>query len=156
MKFTLLKDLKQDVLMKPILSGLLIFTLLYIVSDIFVKQATIGIILSDISNNLFGNEDEFLDPMLLSSFLEFWHIEIFFIMMVLFTLSAIFIRLSTMNTTNMLILNITLLSALASLICFALSYFVSKEFLFIYIAGFYTWHILSFYMAITSLWKLHK
>ena len=105
MKFTLIKDLKQDSLMKPILSGLLIFTLLYLIADIIVKNATVGIFITDITYSLFGNEEEFLDPMLQSTFLEFWHIEIFFIMMILLSLSAVFIRLSTMNIKNLVIFN---------------------------------------------------
>lgn len=155
MKFTLIKDLKQDSLMKPILSGLLIFTLLYLIADIIVKNATIGIFITDITYSLFGNEEEFLDPMLQSTFLEFWHIEIFFIMMILLSLSAVFIRLSTMNIKNLVILNTTLLSAIVSLISIVLSYFVSDSFLAVYMISFFLWHILSFYMALISLWNLH-
>lgn len=155
MKFTLIKDLKQDSLMKPILSGLLIFTLLYLIADIIVKNATIGIFITDITYSLFGNEEEFLDPMLQSTFLEFWHIEIFFIMMILLSLSAVFIRLSTMNIKNLVILNTTLLSAIVSLISIVLSYFVWDSFLAVYMISFFLWHILSFYMALISLWNLH-
>lgn len=155
MKFTLIKDLKQDSLMKPILSGLLIFTLLYLIADIIVKNATVGIFITDITYSLFGNEEEFLDPMLQSTFLEFWHIEIFFIMMILLSLSAVFIRLSTMNIKNLVILNTTLLSAIVSLISIVMSYFVSDSFLIVYVMSFFLWHILSFYMALISLWNLH-
>jgi len=154
-KFTLIKDLKQDSLMKPILSGLLIFTLLYLIADIIVKNATIGIFITDITYSLFGNEEEFLDPMLQSTFLEFWHIEIFFIMMILLSLSAVFIRLSTMDIKNLVILNTTLLSAIVSLISIVMSYFVSDSFLIVYVISFFLWHILSFYMALISLWNLH-
>lgn len=155
MKFTLIKDLKQDSLMKPILSGLLICTLLYLIADIIVKNATVGIFITDITYSLFGNEEEFLDPMLQSTFLEFWHIEIFFIMMILLSLSAVFIRLSTMNIKNLVILNTTLLSAIVSLISIVMSYFVSDSFLIVYVISFFLWHILSFYMALISLWNLH-
>ena len=155
MKFTLIKDLKQDFLMKPILSGLLIFTLLYLIADVIVKNATIGIFFNDIAYNLFGNEEEFLDPMLQSVFLEFWHIEIFFIMMILLSLSAVYIRLSTMSTINLIILNTTLLSAILSLVSIVLSYFVWDSFLIVYVISFFLWHILSFYMALISLWNLH-
>jgi len=155
-KFTLIKDLKQDSLIKPILSGLLIFTLLYLVADVIVKHVTLGIFLTDIKYSLFGNEEEFLDPMLQATFLEFWHIEIFFIMMILLSLSAVYIRLSTMNIKNLVILNTTLLCAILSLIAIVLSYFVSESFVIVYVASFFVWHILSFYMALISLWNLHK
>ncbi|MDQ7046016.1 MAG: hypothetical protein Q9M32_08905 [Sulfurimonas sp.] len=155
MRFTLIKDLKQDALMKPILSGLLIFTLLYLLADVFVKQYTLGLFYDEIFLNLFGNEEEFLDPMLKSSFLEFWHIEIFFIMMLLLTLSAVFIRLYSNTSFNLLVLNTMLLSALLCIISIALSFFASEVFIHIYIISFFIWHILALYMSIYSLWNLH-
>lgn len=141
--------------MRPILSGLLIFTSLYLMADIFVKHLSFGVSISSVESTLFGNEEEFLDPITQSSFLEFLHTEIFFIMMILLTLSTVFIRISKSTKLNFIIMNATMISAIISLIALALSYYLSSNFIVIYIATFFMWHILSLYMSIYSLWKLN-
>lgn len=156
MKFTLVKDLRQDPAMRPILSGLLIFTLFYLVVDIIVKHYNFGIFPSSVFITLFGNEEEYIDPITKSVFLEFWHTEIFFIMMILLSLSAVFVRLNQSNTTNIFILNITLLSSMLSLLSLILSFFVTDSFILVYIISFFLWHAFAFYMALYSLWKLYR
>ena len=156
MRFTLIKDLKQDSMMRPILSGLLLFTLLYLVSDIFVKNFSFGIFEESIKTTLFGNEDEFLDPLTTSSFLEFWHMEIFFTMMILLTLSAVFIRLSGAKGFNIIIVNAVMVSALISLVTLVLSFFVNAAFIQLYVLSFFMWHICAIYMSLYSLWRLYN
>lgn len=155
MRFTLIKDLKQDSMMKPILSGLLIFILIYLISDIFVKASSFGISLDAVTTTLFGNEDEFIDPISTASFLEFWHMEIFFIMMILLTLSSVFIRLSNSSRYKIIVLNLVMISALLSLISLVLSFFLTPEFLVIYLVSFFTWHLSAIYMVLYSLFKLY-
>lgn len=155
MKFTLLKSLKQDSMMKPILSGLLIFTILYLISGILVKHSSFGLFELAIQTTLLGNEEEFLDPMSTASFLEFWHMEIFFIMMILLSLSAVFIRLCKNSRLNIVLLNLALLSALTSLISLVLSFYLSSSFIIFYVVSFFTWHLIALYMSVFSLWNLH-
>lgn len=156
MKFLLLKSIKQDKMMKPILSGLLFFVILYIFSDVLVHYYGFGILLEDVTYTLLGNEEEFLDPISTSSFLEHWHIQIFFIMMLVFTLSAIFIRLCSTSKVNLFVLNIFLFSSLLSIIFLALSYFTLSLFISFYIFFFFLWHILALYMSLYSLWSLYN
>ncbi len=156
MKFTLIKDLNQDPMMKPILSGLLIFTFFYLIADIIIKHYNFGVLPSSISITLFGSEEEFIDPITKSSFLEIWHTDIFFIMMVLLSLSATFIRLTRNNKKNLLILNITLISSMLSLIALSLAFFVSSSFILLYSISLFTWHLLALYMAISSFWNLYN
>ncbi|OIP56115.1 MAG: hypothetical protein AUK54_02760 [Helicobacteraceae bacterium CG2_30_36_10] len=155
MKFTLVKDLRKDRVMKPILSGFLVFTLLYLLSDIFVKQSTFGIFPHAIETSLFGNEEEFLDGLSQASFLELWHVEIFFIMMIAFTTSTVYIRLSGASKTALLAVNIMLLTALLSLVTLALAYYLSPHFIYIYVSSFFIWHIVAFFCTLISLKRLH-
>ena len=155
MKFTLIKDLRQDKTMRPILSGLILFTLLYLISDIFVKHSSFGILPQNISITLFGNEDEFIEPLSQASFLEFWHMEIFFMMMILLTLSAVFIRLTQNASLRLISLNIVMISAISSLISLFLAYFVSADFIYVYSLSFVLWHVAAIYMTLYSLWSLH-
>ena len=155
MRFTLIKDLKQDSMMRPILSGLLTFTLLYLISDIFVKESSFGIFQESLQTTLFGNEDEFIDPLTTSAFLEFWHMEIFFIMMILLTLSAVFIRLSGAKGLNIIVVNAVMISALISLVALLLSFFLSVVFVQLYVLSYFIWHICAIYMSLYSLIKLY-
>ncbi len=155
MKFTIIKDLNQDSMMKPILSSLLFFTLLYLLSDFFVKYSSFGLFPHAVYSTLFGSEEEFLDPISKASFLEFWHVEIFFIMMILFTLSTIFIRVSNASRRAIIVVNLMMISAIASLISLPLAYFFSSSFINIYVATFFIWHILALFSVLYSLKRLH-
>lgn len=155
MRFTLIKDLSKDNTMRPILTGLLIFTLFYLVSDILVKHLNFGIFPDTIHLTLYGDENQYIDPLSKASFLEFWHVEIFFMMMILLTLSAIFIRLLKHSAYKIIITNIVMISAILSLILLALSYFVSDTFIPLYAICFFTWHIFAIYMALISIWNLY-
>jgi len=152
-KFTLINNIKQDKAMRLVLSGFLGFILLYLVSDVLVKYSSFGIFPETIKTTLFGNEEEFIDPITTSSFLEFWHIEIFFMMMILLTLSAIFIRLAKRSRVAMT--NTLMISAIVSLVTLALSYFVGSFFIHIYVLTFFIWHLCAVYMIFYSFWKLY-
>ncbi len=141
--------------MKPLLNGLLLFIFLYLLFDVFVKSHTMGLSVSSVSATLFGNADEFLDPMNKSVFLEFVHMQIFFLMMILLTLSAVFVRLLHQKRNTILVLNIVMLFALLSPIALVAAYFYSTEFVGIYLFAFFTWHTLALYMTLTSLWELN-
>ncbi|ADN09084.1 hypothetical protein [Sulfurimonas autotrophica] len=155
MRFTLIKNVKQDKGMKPLLNGLLIFIMLYLIFDIFVKNHTLGLSIHTVSTTLFGNADEFLDPMNKSVFLEFIHIQIFFLMMLLLTLSAVFIRLLYKKQNTILIMNLLMVFGILCPIALTAAYFYSAEFIGIYLVCFFSWHVIAFYMALKSLWELN-
>ena len=139
--------------MSLIMKGFLVFILLYLASNVLVMNSSFGISPEQISTTLFGNEEEYLDPITESTFLEFWHTEIFFIMMILLTLNAIFIRLA--KKSRIIITNILMISAIVSLIALPLSYYYSNLFVYIYVMGFFTWNLTALYTIIYSLWKLN-
>jgi len=154
MKFTLTNDLKQNALMRLIIIVLVFFTLIYLLADIFVKYKSFGISVSTVKLTLFGDEDEFIEPLPEVSFLEFIHSEIFFIMMILFTLSIVFIRVATKSKINFVIINTTMMAAIVSLIALGLSFYLSEIFVYIYIISFFLWHTLGIYISLYTLWKL--
>ncbi|QOP42303.1 hypothetical protein [Sulfurimonas marina] len=156
MKFTLVKDLREDPVMKPILGLLLSFFLLYLVADFFVKYSGFGIFFEAVKNTLYGNAEEYLDPIDYAVFLEFWHTEIFFTMFVVFLLSTIFIRLFATRKIFLWLLNSFMISALLSLIFLPLSYFYHHNF-FIYgfLFAFWSWHTLALLISVLSLKRLY-
>jgi len=141
--------------MKPLLNGLLLFMALYLVFDFFVKDHTLGLSSMAVTTTLFGNADEFLDPMNESVFLEFIHVQIFFLMMILITLSAVFIRLLHHKKNTILVINILMFFALLSPLTLIAVYFYFPSLVSIYLLCFFSWHLLALYMALSSLWELN-
>ena len=141
--------------MHQILTGLLLFISLYILLDIFLKYHTIGLFTEEIRTSIFGNDQEYIDPMSKSIFLEFIHMEIFFSMMILLTLNAIFIRLNHTRPYTAMIANATMLSALLSLVSIAVAYFFLSELISFYVVTFFLWHASALYMALISLKRLY-
>jgi len=155
MRFTLIKNLKQDNSMRPILNALLSFTLMYLVLDIFVTQESIGLFSEKIKITLFGNEEEFVDPMSSIYFLEYIHTQIFFLMMIFLTLSAVYARVSTKKTYSIIVINTLMVSGLLALISLFLSFFSNELFINVYVGSFFIWHITAIYMTLYSLWSLN-
>ena len=140
--------------MQPILIGLLLFIVLYIFADFAVKYSSIGLFSDALRLTILGDADQFLDPINKSSFLELIHAEIFFLMMILLTLSAVFMRLHATKKYSVLVLNLTMISAIFALITLTLSYFVSISFINLYVVSYFTWHIGALYMSLLSFWGL--
>ena len=141
--------------MRPILTGLLIFIFFYLISNMMVKHFNFGVLPSTVLLTLFGDEEQYIDPLSTASFLEFWHMEIFFIMMLLLTLSAVFIRIAKNSNLKIILINTLMLSSLVSLVSLLASFFVSSVFVYLYSSLFVLWHIVAIYMVLYALWKLH-
>ena len=155
MKFTLVKDIKGDTLMRPILGGLLLFILLFLSADVVLKNDHIGLTPTALAQTLFGNEEEYIEPVTEHFLLELMHSDIFFMMMTLLTLSAVYARLCQNKTIRIVNINATMISALLTILFLPLAYYLSAIFIFPYIIAFYAWHILALFMAIASLYYLY-
>jgi len=155
MKFLVVKNINEDKNFKPLLGGLLLFMLFYLFVNIFLKHYSIGILPLDLANNFLGNEQTYLDPMELHVFLEFWHMDIFFMMMILLTLSAVYMRINKYSKLTLLTTHINLLSAFIYLSSLAMSYFFISWFVYLSFVSFVIWHLLSVYMTSISLYKLY-
>ena len=155
MRFTLIKDIKQDQTMKPILNGLLIFTLAYLIFDVLVSSSSLGLFFSELNTTLFGNEEEFIDPLSEVLFLEYIHAQIFFMMMILLTLSAVFARVSNKKPYSLLFINITMITGISTLGTLILGYYSNAIFLHIYLLCFSLWHLGAIAMTLYSLWGLN-
>ncbi|WP_457747446.1 hypothetical protein [Sulfurimonas sp.] len=155
MRFTLIKDLKKENSMRYILNALLLFIVLYLTLDIYVKYLTIGLTPQLLSASLYGDENEFLDPMPLSVFLEFIHVEIFFMMILLLTLSAIYIRTQYKKKFAPFLLHLTSLSAIFSIFSVTVAFFLSSAMIYLYIICFYIWHFSALFISLSSLRNLN-
>ena len=137
--------------MRPLLSALSLFAAAFLTGDIFLKRDHIGLDRQTLSNTLYGNEEEFVEPVTRHFVLELLHSDIFFMMMTLLTLSAVYARLSTSKRLAAILINIAMLSAIADIVLFALAYFRGDSYIFPWLAVFWTWHAAALYMAAASL-----
>jgi len=154
MKFTLVKDVKGDSFMRPLLGGLLLFILLFLSADIVLKNDHIGLTEQTLEQTLYGNEEEYIEAASEHFLLELMHSDIFFMMMTLLTLSAVYARLCQNKTLRLLNINATMIAALLTVILLPLAYYVSAGFILPYIITFYIWHILALMMTAASLFYL--
>ena len=140
--------------MRPLLGGLLLFLILFLSADVLLKNDHIGLTPSHLSQTLFGNEEEYIEPITEHFLLELMHSDIFFMMMTLLTLSAVYARLCQNSTIRIVNINAVMISALLTVLLLPLTYYVSALFILPYIIAFYSWHILALFMAIASLYYL--
>jgi len=155
MRFTLIKDLRSDALMLPLLNGLLLFSGTFIVADVFLKRDHIGLDRATLSNTLYGNEAEFTEPVTEHFILELLHSDIFFMMMTLLTLSAVYARLSAFKRVAAGVINLAMLSALADVVLMALAYYRGSGYLLPWLGAFWTWHAAALYMVLVSMFYLN-
>lgn len=154
MRFTLVKDLREDALMLPLLRGLTFFAGAFLVADVFLKRDHIGLDYQTLSNTFYGNEAAFAEPVSEHFVLELLHSDIFFMMMTLLTLSAVYARLTPSKRLAALLINVAMLAALADVALLALSYYRGSTYLLPWLGAFWTWHAAALYMAAASLLNL--
>lgn len=156
MRFTLVKDLRSDTLMRPLLNGLLLFALMFLSADIMLKRDQLGLDRVTLSNTLYGNEEEFIEPASDYFLLELLHSDIFFMMMTLLTLSAVYARLCPFKRVALVVINTAMLAALANVALLALSYFRGSAYLIPWLGSFWLWHVTALFMASASLFYLNR
>jgi len=154
MRFTLVKDLRDDALMRPLLSGLMLFSGAYLVADIFLKRQHIGLDRQTLSQTLYGNEETFAEPVSEHFMLELLHSDIFFMMMTLLTLSAVYARLSPSKRLAAVLINVAMLSAAADIVLLALAFYRGDGYIMPWLGAFWLWHAAALFMATASLFYL--
>lgn len=154
MKFTLLKDIRQDPLMRPLLLGLLVFIILFFVSDIYLKHEQIGVTTAAAIMTFSGDEATFTDPISLSALLEILHGDIFFMMMSLMMLCAVYARLGNGSRRVGYLIHLTMSAALLSLVAMIAAQQFQGVLIALWVGLFWTWHTAALWMAAVSLLKL--
>ncbi|MBD3823201.1 MAG: hypothetical protein IE916_01655 [Epsilonproteobacteria bacterium] len=142
--------------MSPLIKGFLIFALLYLIADLFVKQHGFGLFSHAINATLFGDEELYIDAISEASFLEFWHTEIFMSMMLVFTLGTISIRLSEASRVSILLVNTLFIAAFAALASLALAFYLDPVFVELYVAGYFVWHLCALILLLHSLVSIYR
>ena len=156
MKFLTTKSLKENPFLKNLLVGLIIFIILFLFLDIALYSEQIGLRFEDVKNRILGNEEEFIEPILFDSLLIMIHSNLFFSMLILLILSAIWIRVSKLNTFSKWILHLLFLMAIFSNVFLLLGYFYISFRVEIWVVLFWSWHFMAIFMAIYTMYGIYK
>lgn len=156
MKFTLVKELRDDALMRPLLAGLLLFALAFLPSELLLEAERTGVTPETAALTLYGDEANFMDPLPAETLLEQLHAKLFFTMFTLLTLGAVYIRLIGTGRFKMAPLHLTLIAALAEPVLLLLAYCRGEAFLLPWLGAFWLWHLGAILLAFVSLLLLLK
>lgn len=156
MKFTLNNDLKTNRLMRTMISGLLLFILMFLVFDIIYKAGQYGSSYAAVHALLYGNEEEFIDPITMTGLLEGVHADTFFAMMTLLCVCTVFSRVSDAHLRKIVLVNVTMLSALLAVLSPLLAFYFSELFIWVWFASLLLWHLCAALMSVESLWKVQR
>lgn len=152
MKFLVTKELEQNRLLTLQVLLLTAILTLFIFSDMVLHHYQIGLTPTQALETLLGNEEAFLEPMLLTALLERIHMDIFISMITLMLLVVIYIRLSK-NRKNKMI-HLSFLSAILAPISLLLGYFYGEIFIFLWLGLFVLWHLCALYFSVIIFRKL--
>jgi len=154
MKFLVTKDLAYSALLKNLIVGVCIALFFYFILDIVLHGYVIGFEFEDIIATLYGNTEEFIEPILIDSLLLQVHMDLFMSLLAVMTIASIYIRLfSTKKMTKWLVHSFFLLSLLSPIILMV-AYLTSKIFVILWIGGFLAGHFLAMVMTVMIIKKL--
>jgi len=154
MKFLVAKDLAHSTLLNYLMAGVVVAILLYLGLDTVLHAYVIGLDVHSISVTLFGDAENFVEPVLIDSLLLQVHIDLFMTLFALLILSSIYIRLYTDKTMTKWIVHLLFILGMLAPASLLLAYFVSASFVSIWLISFVLWHLLASLVALMILKKL--
>ncbi len=154
MKFLVTKDLAHSTLLTYLMSAVVCMLLLYIGFDAVLHAYVIGLDMHSVSVTLFGDVENFVEPILIDSLLLQVHIDLFMTLFALLILSSIYIRLYSSKAMTKWIVHLLFILGILAPVTLMLAYFVSALFTVMWLISFILWHILASIVAIMVLKKL--
>ena len=154
MKFLVSKNIHENPNFTLLLAFYSLLLLFYFTGDLVYLSHFFGTTSSAVLSTLKGNEDEFIEPLSLLSFLEHFHISIFISILAVFTTMSIILRLSLSQGHKGLIIILSMGSLLLSAFSLILSYFFIDSFLYLFMFTSVLWHLCGIYSLTLILYEL--
>lgn len=154
MKFLVTKDLAHSTLLTYLMSAVVFIILLYIGFDVALHAYVIGLDMQNISSTLFGDAENFVEPILLDSLLLQAHIDLFMTLFAILILSSIYIRLYSSKAMTKWIVHLLFILGMLAPVTLILAYFADALFVPVWLITFVLWHVLAFLVGIMILKKL--
>ena len=154
MKFLVTKDLAHSTLLSYLMSSVVFAILLYLGFDMVLHAYVIGLDIHSVSVTLFGDVENFVEPILTDSLLLQVHIDLFMTLFAILILSSIYIRLYSDKVITKWIVHLLFIMGMLAPAALILAYFVSALFTAFWLLSFVLWHVLASIVALLILKKL--
>jgi hypothetical protein len=155
MKFVISKDLEHSTLLKTLIMGVSAALFFYLLFDVILHGFIIGSDISSISNTLYGNAEEFIEPILIDTLLLQVHIDLFMSLFTLMMLSAIYIRLFSEDKTTKWLLHLMFILGLLTPFILLVAYMGTLFFVYVWIFTFLAGHLLAIFFALRIMRRLY-
>ena len=154
MKFLVTKDLAHSTLLSYLMGSIVFAILLYLGLDTVLHAYIIGLDMHSVSVTLFGDAENFVEPILIDSLLLQVHIDLFMTLFAILILSSIYIRLYSDKVMTKWIVHLLFIMGMLAPAALILAYLVSALFTAVWLIGFILWHVLASLVALMILKKL--
>ncbi len=154
MKFLVTKDLAHSTLLSYLMGSVVFAILLYLGFDMLLHAYVIGLDINSVSVTLFGDIENFVEPILIDSLLLQVHIDLFMTLFALLILSSIYIRLYSEKVMTKWVVHLLFLTGMLAPISLILAYFVSASLTVMWLISFVMWHLLASIVSLMILKKL--
>lgn len=154
MKFLVTKDMGYSTLLTYLMGSVVVAILLYVGLDTVLHAYVIGLDMHSISVTLFGDAENFVEPVLIDSLLLQVHIDLFMTLFAILILSSIYIRLYAEKVMTKWVVHLLFIMGMLAPAALLLAYFVSASFALMWLMSFILWHLLAAIVAIMILKKL--
>ncbi|GIU00752.1 hypothetical protein TSL6_12580 [Sulfurovum sp. TSL6] len=154
MKFLVTKDLAHSTLLSYLMGSVVFAILFYLGFDIVLHAYVIGLDMHSISVTLFGDAENFVEPVLIDSLLLQVHIDLFMTLFAIVILSSIYIRLYSSKGMTKWVVHLLFILGMLAPLALLVAYFVSAYFTAVWLISFVLWHILASIVAVITLKKL--
>lgn len=154
MKFLVTKDMGHSTLLTYLMGSVVVAILLYVGLDTVLHAYVIGLDMHSISVTLFGDAENFVEPILIDSLLLQVHIDLFMTLFAILILSSIYIRLYAEKVMTKWVVHLLFIMGMLAPAALLLAYFVSASFAAIWLISFVLWHLLACIVSLMILKKL--
>jgi hypothetical protein len=154
MKFLVTKDLAHSTLLSYLMGSVVFTILLYLGFDLVLHAYAIGLDMQSLQATLYGDVENFVEPILIDSLLLQVHIDLFMTLFAILILSSIYIRLYSDEAVTKWIVHLLFILGMLAPIMLILAYFVGTFFAAMWLISFILWHVLAFIVGMMILKKL--
>lgn len=154
MKFLVTKDLAHSSLLANLMSAVVFVLLFYLGLDVVLHGYVIGFDIPALQSTLYGNAENFEEPMLIDALLLQVHIDLFMTLFAVLILSSVYIRLFPKNKRTKKVVHAVFISGMTAPPALLLAYFTNMFFAYIWLVSFAVWHLSAALMGLRILKKL--
>ena len=141
MKFLVSHDRQLSPLLRQLMIAVLIGIAVYDAMDVMLHALTFGISPQDVLKTVYGDEADFVEPILSQTLLMQVHIDLFLGLFVVLTLSAMAVRLLETGRMKRLVIHMLDLFGLLTPLVLLLAYFSHAMLILVWYGAFLFWHL---------------